>query len=128
MKAMQHVGRAAALAALCAVASVAHAQIRTDSSLGRAAQSLPGPQFVIPETLGSLRGSNLFHSFSVFGIRTGESATFTTSTSGITNVVSRVTGGEPSVINGLLRLAALDGTPGFFFVNPAGVTFGTGAS
>jgi filamentous hemagglutinin family protein len=128
MAATKRVRRATAIAALCALAGGAQAQIRTDPSLGRGAQSLPGPNFVIPESLGSLRGANLFHSFAVFGIGAGESATFTTSTRGIANVVSRVTGGEPSTINGLLRLAAADGTPGFFFINPAGVTFGAGAS
>jgi filamentous hemagglutinin family protein len=128
MTIVQRARRAAGLAALFAAACGAQAQVRTDGSLGRAAQSLPGPNFVIPENLGALRGANLFHSFSVFGIGTGESATFTTTTRGIANVVSRVTGGEASAINGLLRLAAADGTPGFFFINPAGVTFGAGAS
>lgn len=120
------IGAASALAACYPVAL--DAQIRTDSSLGRAGQALTGPQFVIPETLGSLRGANLFHSFSVFNVNNGESATFTTATSGIRNVVSRVTGGDPSLINGALRLNAADGAPSFYFINPAGVTFGAGAS
>lgn len=104
------------------------AQIRTDSSLGRAGQALAGPRFTIPEALGSLRGTNLFHSFAVFNIATGESATFTTATRGIGNIVSRVTGGDSSLINGTLRLTPADGTPAFYFINPAGVTFGAGAA
>jgi filamentous hemagglutinin family protein len=119
---------AAFLPAALLVAATAGAQIRTDGSLGRGPQALVGPQFTIPEALGVLRGANLFHSFSVFNILPGESATFTTATRGIANVVSRVTGGEPSTINGLLRLAPTDGAPAFFFINPSGVTFGAGAA
>jgi filamentous hemagglutinin family protein len=110
------------------LACAVHAQIRTDGSIGRPVQSLTGPNYAIPEALGALRGANLFHSFSVFGIGAGESATFTTSTPGIANVISRVTGGEASLINGTLRLAAADGAPGFYFINPAGVVFGGGAA
>ena len=114
---------AGALNCQCALA-----QIRTDASLGRAAQSLQGPNYILPQSLGRLSGSNLFHSFSVFNVNTGETATFTTTTSGIANVISRVTGGSASLINGLIRLTAASGTPNFFFVNPAGVVFGSGAA
>src|ERR1700687_74799 len=106
----------------------AHAQIRTDASLGRAAQAMQGPNYILPQSLGRLSGNNLFHSFGVFNINSGESATFTTTTLGIANVISRVTGGSSSLINGLLSLRAASGAPNFFFINPAGVTFGAGAS
>ena len=119
---------AAALAAGALSCQSAHAQIRTDASLGRAAQSIQGPNYILPQSLGMLSGSNLFHSFSVFNIDTGQSATFTTTTLGIANVISRVTGGSPSLINGLLSLHAASGAPNFFFINPAGVVFGSGAS
>jgi filamentous hemagglutinin family protein len=104
------------------------AQIRVDSSLGRPAQSLNGPDFQIPQSIGLLAGRNLFHSFQTFNIGTGESATFTTSSAGIANVISRVTGGNPSTLSGILRLSAASGAPNLFFINPAGVTFGPGAS
>src|SRR5688500_6628404 len=108
--------RLAAGAAATALASnAALSQISTDSSLGRAGQALAGPRFTIPESLGSLRGANLFHSFSVFNIAAGQSATFTTSTRGIGSVVSRVTGGSASTINGALALVPADGAPNFFF-------------
>ena len=122
--------RSAAAAALASVlcASPALCQIRTDGSLGRAPQSLTGPQFTIPEALGALRGANLFHSFSIFGIHAGESATFTTATPGIANVISRVTRrrGVRHQRDAAARRGR--GKPGFFFINPAGVTFGAGAS
>ncbi|MEH0165603.1 filamentous hemagglutinin N-terminal domain-containing protein [Roseateles microcysteis] len=117
---------ALALALLGALPALA--QIRTDASLGQAAQSLVGPNFLIGQNLGKLSGSNLFHSFQTFNIASGESATFTTSTAGITNVISRVTGGEASWINGQVSLLAASGKPAFFFINPAGVVFGAGAS
>ncbi len=110
--------------------TAALAQIKTDGSVGPAAQSLSAVsgQFTIPQKLGRLSGSNLFHSFKDFNINTGESATFTTSSTGISNVISRVTGGNVSNINGTLALRAADGTPAFWFINPAGVAFGQGAS
>ncbi len=117
-----------AAAACCLAVASAQAQIATDGSVGAAAQSLSGPAYSIPQSLGRLSGANLFHSFRTFNIGNGESATFTTATPGIANVVSRVTGGSLSQINGRLRLNAVDGTPGFFFINPAGVTFGAGAA
>ncbi len=105
-----------------------HAQIRTDGSVGAAAQTLAGPSYVIPQTLGRLSGANLFHSFQTFNIGSNESATFTTSSAGIANVISRVTGGSPSLVNGTLRLSAAVGAPDFFFINPAGIAFGKGAA
>ena len=108
--------------------SLAQAQIRTDASLGQAAQSLAGPNYQITQSLGKLAGSNLFHSFQTFNLATGESANFSTTSPGIANVISRVTGGGASQINGALRLSAASGAPAFFFINPAGVTFGAGAS
>jgi filamentous hemagglutinin family protein len=105
-----------------------YAQIKTDTSLGRSAQTLSGPNFLIPQTLGKLSGNNLFHSFETFNILSGQSANFTTDTAGINNVISRVTGGSLSQINGKLSMTPVSGTPSFFFINPAGVTFGAGAS
>ena len=106
----------------------ASAQIRTDSSLGLAAQTLVGPAYTIPQSIGRLAGSNLFHSFEAFTVLSGQSANFTTSTPGLANVISRVTGGTLSQINGQLKLTPVSGTPNFFFINPAGIAFGAGAS
>ena len=114
--------------AICLVpGAMLHAQIRTDGSLG-AAQSLSGPSYQIPQSLGKLAGNNLFHSFQTFNIGSGQSATFSTASPAVANVISRVTGGDPSQINGTLRLNASSGAPAFFFINPAGVTFGAAAS
>ena len=99
------------------------AQIATDGSVGPV-KTLAGPDFSIPEALGTRAGDNLFHSFQRFNIHTGELATFT-GASTIANVISRVTGGELSTIDG--RLTSEIGTAGFYFINPAGVMFGANA-
>ena len=55
---------AVSVAILTLATGIAQAQIRTDASLGQAAKTLSGPNYAIPQTLGKLSGSNLFHSFS----------------------------------------------------------------
>ncbi|GAB3355691.1 MULTISPECIES: two-partner secretion domain-containing protein [Giesbergeria] len=106
----------------------ATAQIRTDASLGQTPQTLQGPAYVLPELLGKRVGHNLFHSFGQFNIGSDESATFLTHSDGIRNVISRVTGGSMSQIHGTLALRAHSGTPAFYFLNPAGIVFGHGAT
>lgn len=98
------------------------AEIVTDGSLGANA-SLSGAM-TVPQSLGTTAGSNLFHSFSVFNINTGESASFTGDPA-LKNVISRVTGGTVSNIDGLLQSTI--GNANFYFINPAGVTFGANA-
>lgn len=112
--------------AVLAWPTVALAGAVTDGSVGPV-QSLSG-HFTIPQTLGSVKGANLFHSFATFGVGRSESATFTTQSAAIARVISRVTGGQPSAIYGPLSLQAAPGSsPDFFFINPAGVLFGAGA-
>jgi filamentous hemagglutinin family protein len=102
---------------------VTRAEVITDGTLGTAT-TLPGPDFVISEGLGRRAGGNLFHSFSRFSIAAGESATFT-GEAAIRNVISRVTGGESSRIDGLLRSEI--GSADFYLINPQGVLFGANA-
>ena len=111
-------------AAISAAASPALAQIQTDGSMGNLV-SLSG-NMVITSELGRQSGANLFHSFSLFNIRTGESATFTSSVSGIKNVIGRVTGNELSTIDGLLscKISGAD----LYLINPNGIAFGKNAS
>jgi filamentous hemagglutinin family protein len=100
-----------------------NAKVVTDGSVGPV-QSLPGPNYLIPDSLGTTTGSNLFHSFQIFGINQGQSATFTGPDT-ITHVISRVTGGEVSTIDGLLRSQV--GQAHFFLINPSGLVFGPNA-
>ncbi|MGE0086682.1 MAG: CHAT domain-containing protein [Desulfococcaceae bacterium] len=102
-----------------------YAEVSLDGSIGPAGQiSLKGPDYNIRSEYGHQAGSSLFHSFLRFGINAGESATFFGPNS-VQNIISRVTGGEISRIDGLLR-SAIPGA-NLYFLNPAGVMFGSGA-
>jgi filamentous hemagglutinin family protein len=76
---------------------------------------------------GGANGSNLFHSFGDFNLAANDIASFnnTTGVAHIANVLSRVTGENPSYLFGTMR-STIDGAK-FFFLNPHGVIFGTDA-
>jgi filamentous hemagglutinin family protein len=112
------------LALLLCPAGHAAAQITLDGSLGPE-RVLRGPDYRIPARLGQIRGGNLFHSFERFNVEAGESATFVGPRS-ITSIIGRVTGGQRSTVDGLLR-SEIQGA-NLFLINPAGVLFGPGAS
>jgi filamentous hemagglutinin family protein len=109
---------------LGALLNISHAQITLDGSLGPPG-ALTGPNYVIPAEVGQTRGGNLFHSFGLFNVLTNQSGTFTGPNS-ISNIISRVTGGQLSTIDGLLR-SEIPGA-NLFLINPAGVLFGPNAS
>ncbi|NEZ58701.1 CHAT domain-containing protein [Adonisia turfae] len=73
----------------------------------------------------SIDGGNLFQSFEKFGLTQGEWATFL-STPSINNILGRVVGGDPSIIDGLLQVTG--GNSNLFLLNPSGIVFGTNAS
>jgi len=100
------------------------ADIALDGTLGNSG-TINGPTYLITESLGERHGSNLFHSFSIFSINQGESATFSGAL-GIDNVIGRVTGGTPSIIDGALN-SSIPGAD-LYLVNPAGILFGQNAS
>ncbi|MBN4004798.1 CHAT domain-containing protein [Nostoc sp. LPT] len=70
-------------------------------------------------------GANLFHSFQQFGISPEQIANFQASPA-LQNILGRVTGGNASVINGLIQVTG--GNPNLFLMNPAGFIFGANAS
>ena len=117
---------------LCAAPNSTHAEVTLDGSLGPSGPvgsgTLPDGTFtdyLITHDLGRQVNSNLFHSFGKFSIETGKSGTFT-GPGTIENIIGRVTGGELSNIDGLLR-STIDGA-NLFLLNPAGVLFGPNAS
>ncbi|WP_427157689.1 filamentous hemagglutinin N-terminal domain-containing protein [Aliinostoc sp. HNIBRCY26] len=105
----------------------AHAQITPDNSLNTKVTQ-DGKQFTITD--GSRAGSNLFHSFSEFSVPNGGSATFDLSnTTNITNIFSRVTGGNISQIDGKIQIIPAGSNPvSLFLLNPSGIVFGSQAS
>ncbi|MEY2856581.1 MAG: hypothetical protein RLZZ74_891 [Cyanobacteriota bacterium] len=73
---------------------------------------------------GATRGNNLFHSFSEFNVGDG-SAVYFASPDGIANILTRVTGNNPSEIFGTL---GVDGAANLFLLNPNGIVFGENAA
>ncbi|WP_414552439.1 CHAT domain-containing protein [Anabaena sp. CCY 0017] len=69
--------------------------------------------------------TNLFHSFSKFGLDVNQTANFLSQPS-IQNILGRVTGGDASVINGLITVTG--GISNLYLINPAGIIFGANSS
>ncbi|WP_035140620.1 two-partner secretion domain-containing protein [Fischerella sp. PCC 9605] len=114
------------LAILGSLASLntARAQITPDNSLGaESSQVIPITTNIDIIDGGATRGSNLFHSFQEFNVNEGRGAFFNNPT-GIENILSRVTGGNPSNILGALGVL---GDANLFLINPNGIVFGHNA-
>ncbi|MEL6927919.1 MAG: S-layer family protein [Cyanobacteria bacterium J06600_6] len=108
--------------------SPAWSQIIPDGSL-KGENSLVTPNVFLPEKTaiadylegGAVRGKNLFHSFREFNVAAQNSAYFA-SPPGIDHIFTRITGTNPSQIEGTL---GVDGSANLFLLNPHGVLFGT---
>ncbi len=80
---------------------------------------------------GATRGINLFHSFKEFNVGEGRSSYFLNNDNNLQNILTRVTGNNPSNILGTLGISNLTGitsNPNLYLINPNGIVFGENAS
>ncbi len=91
--------------------------IATDGTMG-VQQTLSGTTVTIPQGMGKTVNNTVFHSFTQFNIDGGQTVLFTENTTNtLDHVITRVTGGSASDIEGILR-----STPGGhadFYLNPS---------
>jgi filamentous hemagglutinin family protein len=104
--------------------SLSQAQIVGDTSLPTPTKVTNSDNRNFTITGGSRAGGNLFHSFEQFSVPSSGSAIFK-DTGDVNNIISRVTGGSISEINGLIEA---HGDANLFLINPKGIIFGSGAS
>jgi len=112
-------------ALIASLGDCAFAQIVPDTTLG-SKNSRVTPMTPRADQIdgGATRGANLFHSFREFNVGEGRSAYFS-NPAGIENILTRVTGTNPSKILGTLGVSGGNGN--LFLINPNGIIFGVNA-
>jgi filamentous hemagglutinin family protein len=113
-----------AVVAACSLAAVVP-RVAAAGNITVGGQPLPGPPYAIVPSLGTQVGTNLFHSFGQFSLSQGDLATFS-GPAATKNVISRVTGGSVSSIDGTIR-STINGA-NLYLINPSGIVFGQNAT
>lgn len=96
-----------------------------ERSLGTAVVPLTPETYLVTGGTRPQNGPNLFHSFLEFNVLEKRGAYFD-NPAGVTNILSRVTGSDPSDILGTLGVSG--GDANLFLINPMGIIFGPKAS
>lgn len=112
-----------ASSSLAAISQLADAQIVPDATLEAERSRLTSLGARERIEGGAIRGSSLFHSFSEFNVNGGQQVYFA-NPAAITNILTRVTGRNPSNILGTL---GVEGGANLFLINPNGIVFGPNA-
>ncbi|MBD2498203.1 filamentous hemagglutinin N-terminal domain-containing protein [Nostoc sp. FACHB-280] len=107
----------------CLTSSPVLAQIIPDSTLGIENSIVRQNDKINTISGGATRGTNLFHSFQEFSVK-NKSTVFFNNSLNIENIITRVTGGKVSNINGLI---AANGNANLFLINTNGIIFGQNA-
>ncbi|MBD2212619.1 filamentous hemagglutinin N-terminal domain-containing protein [Nostoc linckia FACHB-104] len=104
---------------------IAQAQISSDGTLPTPT-SVNQINNIFEITGGTQAGNNLFHSLKEFSVFNGSEAFFkqNPNTSNITNIITRITGGSISNIDGLIRE---NYGANLILINPSGINFGVNA-
>lgn len=100
-------------------APIRSAQDGTGTRVNRETDGVGGDRFIIEG--GTPIDHNLFHSFEEFGLSANQIASFLAD-SEVRNILSRVVGGDASIINGLIEVVGSDAN--LYLMNPAGIVFG----
>ncbi|MCJ8280442.1 MAG: filamentous hemagglutinin N-terminal domain-containing protein, partial [Rivularia sp. ALOHA_DT_140] len=105
------------------IAAKAQAQITAVPNDTNTVVNQSGNTFTI--TGGTEVDKNVFHSLQKFGLNENQIADFVTNP-GTKNILGRITGGDASIINGLIKVTGSNAN--LYLINPAGIIFGSGAS
>lgn len=109
---------------------LAQTRIHPDGTLPTNVNNVGGGVYEITGGVRPNNNANLFHSLKDFSIEFGDTARFVYE-QGIQNIITRITGGSPSQINGTIQ-TLINGTKdignaNLFIINPSGIIFGANA-